>query len=230
MRWAGHVTRMGEERKVHKILMEKSERKKPLGRPRRRWRIESESILRWLAGGSVWSVFSRLRIGTGGGLLWTRWWTFGFWRHVVSVKQRQGNLHICYSINDRSRQYFMNVCCMRRNAATRYWETEMLILLIDATRQTRHSSVSTSKFHIRTFCSYVDILLEIVILELERGTRAMVMILPKRLCPLTSSLLRSQRLATYHLNVGALSVGPIPDNTQRRSARSFKAERWYHLL
>jgi hypothetical protein len=28
---------MGEERKVYKVLMEKPERRRPLGRPRRRW-------------------------------------------------------------------------------------------------------------------------------------------------------------------------------------------------
>jgi hypothetical protein len=37
MRWEGHVARMGEERKVYKGLVEKLERKSPLGRPRRRW-------------------------------------------------------------------------------------------------------------------------------------------------------------------------------------------------
>jgi hypothetical protein len=37
MRWAGHVARMGEERKVNKVLVGKPEGKKPLGRPRRRW-------------------------------------------------------------------------------------------------------------------------------------------------------------------------------------------------
>jgi hypothetical protein len=37
MRWAGHVARMGEERNVYKVLMEKPEGKRPLGRPRRRW-------------------------------------------------------------------------------------------------------------------------------------------------------------------------------------------------
>jgi hypothetical protein len=36
MRWVGHVARMGEERKVYKILVGKPERKRPLGRPRRR--------------------------------------------------------------------------------------------------------------------------------------------------------------------------------------------------
>jgi hypothetical protein len=37
MRWAGHVARMGEERKVYNILVGKPEGKRPLGRPRRRW-------------------------------------------------------------------------------------------------------------------------------------------------------------------------------------------------
>ena len=37
MRWAGHVARMGEERKVYRVLVGKPEGKRPLGRPRRRW-------------------------------------------------------------------------------------------------------------------------------------------------------------------------------------------------
>jgi hypothetical protein len=37
MRWAGHVARMGKERKVYKVLVEKPEGKSPLARPRRRW-------------------------------------------------------------------------------------------------------------------------------------------------------------------------------------------------
>jgi hypothetical protein len=36
MRWAGHVARMGKERKVCKFLVGKPEGKTPLGRPRRR--------------------------------------------------------------------------------------------------------------------------------------------------------------------------------------------------
>jgi hypothetical protein len=36
MRWAGHVARMGEERKVYKVLVGKPDGKKPLRRPRRR--------------------------------------------------------------------------------------------------------------------------------------------------------------------------------------------------
>jgi hypothetical protein len=37
MRWAGHVARMGEERKVYKVLVGKPEGKRALGRQSRRW-------------------------------------------------------------------------------------------------------------------------------------------------------------------------------------------------
>jgi len=37
LRWAGHVARMGEERRVYRVLVGKPEGKRPLGRPRRRW-------------------------------------------------------------------------------------------------------------------------------------------------------------------------------------------------
>ena len=37
MRWAGHVARMGVRRGVYRILVGKSEGKRPLGRSRRRW-------------------------------------------------------------------------------------------------------------------------------------------------------------------------------------------------
>jgi len=37
MRWAGHVARTGEMRNSYKILEGKSEGKRPLGRPGRRW-------------------------------------------------------------------------------------------------------------------------------------------------------------------------------------------------
>ena len=37
MRWAGHVARMGERRGVYKVLVEKPEGKRLLGRPRLRW-------------------------------------------------------------------------------------------------------------------------------------------------------------------------------------------------
>jgi hypothetical protein len=37
MRWAGYVARMGEKRNAYRVLVGKTEGKRPLGRPRRRW-------------------------------------------------------------------------------------------------------------------------------------------------------------------------------------------------
>jgi len=36
--WAGHVARMGERRGEYRVLVVKPEGKKPLGKPRRRWK------------------------------------------------------------------------------------------------------------------------------------------------------------------------------------------------
>jgi hypothetical protein len=38
MRWESNVARMGLMRNVYNILVAKSEGKRPLGRPRRRWK------------------------------------------------------------------------------------------------------------------------------------------------------------------------------------------------
>jgi hypothetical protein len=46
MRWAGHVARMGEDRKVYKFSVGKPEGKRPLGRPRRRWEYGIRTDLR----------------------------------------------------------------------------------------------------------------------------------------------------------------------------------------
>jgi hypothetical protein len=37
MRWAGHVARMGNKGEAYRLLVETSEGKRPLGRPRLRW-------------------------------------------------------------------------------------------------------------------------------------------------------------------------------------------------
>jgi hypothetical protein len=37
MRWGGHVARVGEGRGVYGVLVARTEGKRPLGRPRRRW-------------------------------------------------------------------------------------------------------------------------------------------------------------------------------------------------
>jgi hypothetical protein len=59
---------MREERKVNKVLVGKPDGKRPLGRPRHRWEEGIRMDLREIGWG-VWSGFSWLKIGTGGGLL-----------------------------------------------------------------------------------------------------------------------------------------------------------------
>ena len=71
MRWAGHVARMGDYRGVHRVLVEKTEGKRPLGRPRRRWEDNIKMDLQEV-GGVVGTGWSWLRIGTGRGHLWVR--------------------------------------------------------------------------------------------------------------------------------------------------------------
>ena len=62
MRWAGHVACIGERRDVFRVLFDKYEGKRPLGRPRLRWIFRKWDVGAWT--GSSW-----LRIGTGGGYL-----------------------------------------------------------------------------------------------------------------------------------------------------------------
>jgi hypothetical protein len=47
------VARMGQERKVYKVLVGKLERKRPLGRPRRRWEDGVRMYLREISLGGV---------------------------------------------------------------------------------------------------------------------------------------------------------------------------------
>jgi hypothetical protein len=73
MRWAGHVARMGQERKVYKVLVGKPEGKRPLGRPRRRWEDGIRMGLREIGlGGVDWIRLAQDR---------DRW----RWRAVVSA-------------------------------------------------------------------------------------------------------------------------------------------------
>jgi hypothetical protein len=46
MRWAGHVARMGERIDVYGILVGRPQRKRPPGRPRRRWEDNTKMNLR----------------------------------------------------------------------------------------------------------------------------------------------------------------------------------------
>jgi hypothetical protein len=51
MRWAGHVARMGARRGVYKGLVGKTKRKRPIGRPRRRW---EDNIKNGSSGSGMW--------------------------------------------------------------------------------------------------------------------------------------------------------------------------------
>jgi hypothetical protein len=68
MRWTGHVAHMGTGRVGHRVLVGKPERKRPLGRPRRRWDDNIKMNLQEVEGvvGTGWSWF---RIRTCGGHL-----------------------------------------------------------------------------------------------------------------------------------------------------------------
>ena len=64
----GHVARMGERRGVYRVLVRKPDGKRPLERPRHRWKYNIKMIVRkWEVG--AWTGLIRLRIGTGGGHL-----------------------------------------------------------------------------------------------------------------------------------------------------------------
>jgi len=62
MGWAGHVARMGEERRVYRVLVGKPEGRRPLRRPRRRWVSR-----RWDVG--IWTGLGWPSIETGSGRL-----------------------------------------------------------------------------------------------------------------------------------------------------------------
>ena len=51
MRWAGHVSRMGEDRGMHRVLVGKPEGMRPLGKPRRRWEDNIKMDLQEVGGG-----------------------------------------------------------------------------------------------------------------------------------------------------------------------------------
>jgi hypothetical protein len=68
MSWAGHVALMGEERGVHRVLVGRSEAKRPLGRRRRRWEDNIKLDFRQIVSMGR-TGFSWLRIGSSGRLV-----------------------------------------------------------------------------------------------------------------------------------------------------------------
>ena len=68
MRWAGHVARMGERRGLYRVLVEKPDGKRPLGRPRCRLEDNIKMDLQEVGCGG-WTGSGWLKIGAGGGHL-----------------------------------------------------------------------------------------------------------------------------------------------------------------
>ena len=67
MRWAEHVTRMGDRGSVYRVLVGKPEGKRPLGRPRRRWDDNIKMDLQEVGCGGVdWAELAQAR---------DKWWT-----------------------------------------------------------------------------------------------------------------------------------------------------------
>jgi hypothetical protein len=63
MRWAGHVTRMGEGRGVYRILVGRPEGRRPLGKPRSRWEDNIKSDLRQIGkDGANWIRLTQDRV------------------------------------------------------------------------------------------------------------------------------------------------------------------------
>jgi hypothetical protein len=91
MRWAGHVARMGEERKVYRVLVGKPEGKRPLVRPRHKWeygiRMDLREIGWWGCGvDPVAQNRGRWRAVVNTVM------NFRFWCHVVSF------LYVCIKL------------------------------------------------------------------------------------------------------------------------------------
>jgi hypothetical protein len=56
IRWAGPVARMGKKRNAYRLLVEKPEGKRSLGRPRHRWVDNIKMVLREIGwGGMDWT-------------------------------------------------------------------------------------------------------------------------------------------------------------------------------
>ena len=62
IRWVGHVARVEERRSVYRILVRKPKGKRPLGRPRRRWKDNIKMVLQEAGCGSMdWSELAQDR-------------------------------------------------------------------------------------------------------------------------------------------------------------------------
>jgi hypothetical protein len=56
MRWAGHIAHMGEKRGAYRVLVGKSEGKRPLGRPRHRLEVNIKMDLQEVGWGGIYWI------------------------------------------------------------------------------------------------------------------------------------------------------------------------------
>jgi hypothetical protein len=68
LRWAGHVACIGQGRGVYRVLVGKPDGKRPLGRPRRRWKCNFKMDLREI-GIDVANWIRLAQVGSSGGIL-----------------------------------------------------------------------------------------------------------------------------------------------------------------
>ena len=62
LRWAGHVARMGDRRRAHKILLRKPEGKRPRGRPKIRWEDNIVRDLKEVDYEGNWKILAQDRV------------------------------------------------------------------------------------------------------------------------------------------------------------------------
>jgi hypothetical protein len=62
MRWVGHVARKGEKRGAYRSLVERPEVRRPLGRPRRRWKDNIKIDLKEVGWGMDWIELAQDRL------------------------------------------------------------------------------------------------------------------------------------------------------------------------
>jgi hypothetical protein len=63
MRWVGHVARIGEGRGVYRVLVGRPEMKRPLGRPKRRWKDNIKMDLREMCiDAANWILLSQVTV------------------------------------------------------------------------------------------------------------------------------------------------------------------------
>jgi hypothetical protein len=109
----------GEMRNSYKILVGEIEVKISLGRPRRRWEDILECFLeKWVR--KIRTGLIYLRTGTSGGLLWTRWWTFGFHKKArnllttrVAIAFSRTHLHGVSELEHKLLNYLLCNCVLR---------------------------------------------------------------------------------------------------------------------